>query len=198
MTSLRAIARIGLFGIISLSWGWTSAQGDFLTTLTVDVSPEASNLFLYNYTLSNHNDSDLPAAAFSLDIAAQADLQSITGRAGWDIFYSARDTLISWESSAASFDLPPGFNDVFSFVSPLGPMLTDYLVVGLDETTFEIQTNQGQIAGPMTSAVPEPSALLLCGIGFLGLLGYVAWSRHRSWRRHKRVVMSFSPARPAW
>ncbi len=31
-----------------------------------------------------------------------------------------------------------------------------------------------------TGAVPEPSSLLLCGIGFLGLLSYTGWSRRAS------------------
>ena len=147
-----------------------TARGEFLTTLTVDVSTTAGDLFLYNYQLANQTKSDLPAVAFSLDLGAGADLTSIDGPRGWTHSYVKGDTVISWESTDIAFDLAPGGRVGFSFTSPLNAGTHDYLIVGLNDVSGDVASNFSQIASPGPMAAPEPSGLLMMGLGGLVIL----------------------------
>lgn len=153
------------------------ACAGLITSLSVEVSPGAGGQFRYDYTLTNESTSDLPVIGFALDIAATADLTNLIGPSGWNVSYSTGDTVISWESPDPSTDLLPGFGAVFSFLSPLEPGLSDYLILGLDENTGRFETNFGQIAGPgpSISTIPEPSSILLACIGLLGFIGLTRW-----------------------
>lgn len=155
----------------------TPASADFLIGLSSVVTPEAGGLFRYEYTLSNLDASDTPAIAFRLDVAPAADLQSIGGPDGWDVFYTPGDSFVTWESSDADFDLMPGGVASFSLSSALGPSPTPYAALGFDGGAFA--TRPGQTVGPGVSAIPEPPAIALGAIGLATILGFA-----RRGRRH--------------
>lgn len=154
--------RLGLTIILSLAA--TQVEAAFVTSITPSVTPVPGGLFLYEYLVSNEATSDLPAISLTLTVASGADIQAITGPAGWTPSYSTGDTFITWESMDATTDLLPGGAASFSFQSPLDPVLTDYLITGLDESAGAVDANTGQVLGPGPAAVPEPSSWFLLGV----------------------------------
>jgi PEP-CTERM motif len=104
-------------------------------------------------------------------------LATIGGPGGWDITYSAGDSLISWDSLSSASDLTPGANALFSFISPLAPGPQDFTALGSDASGTEFGSDQGVTQGP--TVVPEPSSLTLACLGVLGLIGY-AWRSRRA------------------
>src|SRR4051812_45634530 len=85
-----------------------SAHADPITTLTVEQTTDPSGLFRYEYPLTNEASGNVSAGALALDVSPAADLQELTGPAGWDITYATGDDVISWVSSDPTFDLLPG------------------------------------------------------------------------------------------
>jgi hypothetical protein len=156
-----------------------AARGDFITSLSVTVTPQAGGMFLYSYTLSNSSQSSLAAVALDLDVDTAANLQALSGPAGWGIFYQPGDSLSSWQSPGPQTDLLPGSSQNFSFTSALGPVSKTYSVTGLDELNFFISTNTGHVSGPGVASVtvPEPATLTLLGAGVISLLGYSRFPR---------------------
>lgn len=161
--------------IVLLILGVNPAYGDLVTSVIAEHHPAGGGLFEYEYRLTNELGSDVPVGAFALDIPTTADLQSITGPAGWDIDYTPTSLSVTWVSSDPVFDLLPGSSLLFSFLSPLDADQRDYLVVGFGAT--DIFTNTGRVAGPSVAAVPEPSTIALLGIGALSLIGFTRRSR---------------------
>src|SRR5207249_3202690 len=144
-------------GLAILFTGFGSAgpaHAGFTTTLTASSVTEPDGTFLYEYLLTNMSESGLNAVSLLLSISDFANLGSITGTSGWDVTYSPGDPAISWEATDVAFGLPPGSSASFSFISPLGPALSDYFVVGIDDMGTIIEFNQGQIAGPGANPVP--------------------------------------------
>lgn len=164
---------------VIMFWHQEVARGDFVTTLSVDQTVTAGELFQYSYTLTNQPQSDHYVAIFLLDVAADAGLRSITGPIGWDASYASGDTAISWVSSDPSTDLAPGSSAVFSFESLLAPTERDCVIAGFGDEP-PIAFNSGRIDSPGASAVPEPSPLLLLGTGTLVILGYASRRRRQS------------------
>jgi hypothetical protein len=181
----RILASIlALIPIISAGSGNT-ARADFVTTLTAEVTVAPAGLNLYTYTLANQADSDLPAVDLIINVDPSADLQNIAGPTGWTIFYDGGDPDVEWFSPSSDTDLQVGSSAVFSFESLLGPGDQQFLVTGLDASIPSIDFNSGDISGPVAAAVPEPSSVLMFGLGSLGLLGAAA--RSRSTRRRIRT-----------
>lgn len=151
----------------------TPASAAFLTTLFVEVTPQANGSTRYEYSLTNLSTSTLPAVQFALAVSPDADLRGMTGPEGWFITYQTGGETIDFLSLSEDTDLMPGATARFSFASPIGPSLTDYLVTGVDLSTVRIEISEGQVAGPGVgvNAVPEPSTLALLGTGMLGLVG---------------------------
>src|SRR4051812_32359564 len=85
-----------------------SSRADFITSLTVNQTQDASGLFAYEYTLENLPSSDRPAIQLSLDISEASDLQSISSPAGWDVFYTPGDFFIAWFSLDPASNIVPG------------------------------------------------------------------------------------------
>lgn len=173
MLQVNGIRKTFLPALLLVTWGTSGAFAGLIITLTAAVTPEASGLFLYNYTLENQLSSDLPVVGLSISVDSAANLAAITGPTGWNNFYLPSDTIISWESPDLSTDLLPGEVTAFTFLSALKPGLRDYLVVGLDELNSRVENSIGQIEGPSPAqTVPEPSTLtMLASLGVL--LGFI-------------------------
>jgi len=171
-SSILVISTLPLLGAV--------AKGGFITTLTATTTPEPGGLTLYSYALTTDPASTLNAEGLGISVSADANLINITGPTGWEITYNTGDTLVTWESSDPSTDLLPGQSAIFSFESPLGPAQQSYLATGFDTTGTIFGTYTGNVSGPGVTSVPEPSSLLLSGIGVLGVLITLA---RRSWRQ---------------
>jgi hypothetical protein len=149
---------------------WKSpAHGEFLTSLSVNVSQSADSRFHYLYTLTNQAASDLNAFSFILDVSPDAALESVTGPLGWDITYAVGDSVIAWDSASSATDLSPGTSGLFGFSSRLEPTPQDFIVLGADTSGVSFDANQGVTSAPGIGTVPEPSSFLLFVLGILGL-----------------------------
>jgi hypothetical protein len=196
MSKWQCFVRILPCSLALLISGYSSARGDFITTLIPSVAAKPGGLTDYQYTLTDHGDSTLPAVEFALSVAPDANLVSLNGPVGWNITYTPGDSSVDWSSPSTATDIVPGQTAVFGFSSALGPVPLSYLIVGLDDTTGSLAINQGTIVSAGASSVPEPSTLLLCGIGLLGLVGRAGWPRNLL-RRHNSTASSCGSARPA-
>lgn len=159
-------ARIVALSLAIGACGLVTARGDLIVDLTPNVSVQGS-FFFYEYTLANDAASTVGASSFFLDVSTQADLQSVSGPAGWDVFYASGDPFVEFASPDTILDLPPGSQGSFSFLSRLGPGDVPYLVRGLDESTGAICDATG-LTQSATRAVPEPASIILLVIGGLG------------------------------
>jgi hypothetical protein len=124
----------------------------------------------------------LSVIQFFFQVSAAADLQSLSGPAGWDIVYAKGGTIVDWESPDSTTDLAPGQTGVFAFKSALDSTPQPYTIFGIDEVNFDLGSNSGQIASPaqqVSAAVPEPASLTLLGIGAAALAGYSGWRLRR-------------------
>ncbi|MEW4569260.1 PEP-CTERM sorting domain-containing protein [Tautonia sp. JC769] len=172
MITLRFFFRAVACWAACVALGPSMTRAEFLTSLSVETTPWGGDRTLYTYTLENSNASTLNAVQFALEVSPTADLDHLSGPVGWLITYEPGDETIDFLSLAEETDLQPGSTARFSFSSPLGPSLSDYLIVGLDLPSVSVEINQGQVAGPGATAIPEPSTLTLLGSGVLSLLGY--------------------------
>lgn len=146
-----------------------SASGALVTTLTVSVTPQAGGQNLYEYTLTNLSESTLPVFQFDLAVAEDADLQDIAGPSGWGVDYAAGGGFVSFFVDADDAELIAGTTGLFSFLSWLGPIASDYVVVGVAPPAFDV--NEGQVGAPGAAAVPEPASLVLSGLGLTLVFG---------------------------
>jgi hypothetical protein len=170
----------GLAALLALA---SPARAGFIATVTADVSPAGGDLFRYEYTLFNDFSSDFDVIDFSLDVAANADLQSITAPDGWTVAYTPGSVLYYSFSGGPDTDIAPGQVTTFSFLSPLAPALQNYSISGLNPDTFDFDTLSGAIASPsvaVANPVPAPPGVVLAAIGGLSLLGH-RW--RFGWRR---------------
>jgi PEP-CTERM motif len=183
--SYRSIC-IALFAMILVAGVAQSARGDFVTSLTVSVTQQPGGLFEYDYTLKDEAASDLPVFQLSLNVAPSANLSSLAGPSGWDVVYNPGDIQVLWSSEDSSTDILPENIGLFSFSSAGAASLQDYLIAGISDSPPDLETNSGQILGPGVSSVPEPSALILLGVGVLAVIGYFCSGArnecHSCWR----------------
>jgi PEP-CTERM motif len=171
-----------LSSVISLAAA-RSAEADFITSLSVNVSP-TGGIFQYDYTLMNSTQSTVSAYVFALAVDPAANLQSIGTPIGWDSTYNVGDTSITWSAPSDQLALEPGFSAFFAFTSVDPPLTRNYDVTGFDPDQFQFYDNPGTTWAPGISSVPEPSALILLGIGSLALIvHYLSWNSNRWCRR---------------
>ena len=126
--------------------------------------------------MTNAATSTVSISEFDLAVNDPIGLTSITNPNNFITFYNPGDSFITF----TTFDggIAPGSAGVFLFISFSGPGLVSDLVRGLDSSLFNNVDVSGIVVGPAT--VPEPSSLLLCGLGAVAPLGLALRSR---WRR---------------
>ncbi|MCC5648115.1 PEP-CTERM sorting domain-containing protein [Nostoc sp. CHAB 5824] len=153
------------------------AYAQFLTDLTVTTST-SSGQTVYQYELTNGQNSTLPAIGFRIDVDPLADLTNISSSLDWLANYNAGDAFIVWESSDPTTDLLPGNSAQFFITSPLSPGASQYAILGFDEVTNDFIFNQGSTLSPSLQTVPEPSSWGAVALGLICIVMY--WNRLRS------------------
>ncbi|MHB9066001.1 MAG: PEP-CTERM sorting domain-containing protein [Pirellulaceae bacterium] len=162
---------------LNLCAAW-EAQANLITSVSMNVTPDAGGLNRYEYLVTNEIDSTLGVFQFVLNIAPESELQSLVGPVDWQLVYTAGDSEVNWYSFSPDTDVLPGQVASFAFSSSLPPIAQQYLVAGIDEVIGELETNVGSTLGPGVP-VPEPSTLVLWSLfGMIG--GVVAWRKRRS------------------
>jgi hypothetical protein len=155
------------------------ANADFIATLSVDIADQPQGMFLYTYTLSVSPFSSLSSDGFDVSVDVSANLTSIINNVpGWDTFYETGDPSIGFGAEEFSPFLMPGNSAVFSFSSPLAPVLQDFTMFGSDVTGQSSDSISGQILSPSIS-VPEPTSMIPLGIGMATLAGYSVYRGKR-------------------
>jgi hypothetical protein len=165
---------LAAFALLWLSTGTTPARAGLLANLSVDVTRASNGVYTYDYTLSVDPSSTLGAGELDLSVSPFANLSSISGPAGWDVFYTAGspgDSAITFSSPDSSTDIAPGSFGLFSMTSLIGPALSSDLARGFDDSNGTVDQISGTI---LTAAVPEPSALMLGVLALVGLAYPVA------------------------
>jgi PEP-CTERM motif len=153
--------------LAALAAGAQSARAGLVTSLTVSTTPVAGGLTEYDYTLTNLPSSTVTASFFFVAVATTANLTLLTAPSGWDISYATGDVAVGFTSPDPSVDIVPGSFRLFSFDSPLLPILAAYEVAGIDANSNFVMNN-GTI---LSASVPEPASVVLLTVGVLGVLG---------------------------
>ena len=147
-----------------VAFGQAPARAVFITTVTPTVTPQGGGVFLYSYNVANSPNSTVGVAEFDVDVYTGANLASLTNPVGFLALYTAGDSFVQFLSTDPASDIAPGTSGVFSFTSIYGPALANDLTRGFDPTGAPAQ-NAGRTLAP----VPEPSALVLFGLGLAAL-----------------------------
>jgi hypothetical protein len=183
----RARLAIITFGLVFLfTSGITPARAGLVASVTVDITPEAGGMSLYSYAVTVDPTSTLAVSEFDLNLTSGsfsgintpvgAPLSSIMMPTGFINLYTLGDPTISFFSTSEASDIAPGTFGVFSFISTSNPtMLQPFQLTSFDGSGGTVT---GSILGP--TSVPEPSGLVLLGLGALGLLGRLAHVRSRT------------------
>ncbi len=177
-----------LLAFFALAAGAPSARAAFDATLVGTVSAPVAGVYTYTYTLTAQADST-PITELDLTLAAPIDPNSVTvyagkGAVGTAIatdffgFYNAGDPDIQFYYAGAGLGLGGTTLDIrtFTFTSMFGSggaSTSLFLMGGADPTAAGLA---GSVIGPAIPA-PEPSSLLMCGLGAIGGLGLLRRNR---------------------
>jgi PEP-CTERM motif len=182
----RARLAILTYGLmLLLVSGITPARADLVASVSVDIMPEGGGMSLYSYAITVDPTSTLAVSEFDLNLTSGttsgintpvgAPLSSIMMPTGFINLYTLGDPTISFFSTSEATDIAPGGFGIFSFISTSNPTtLQPYQLTSFDGSGGTVT---GSILGP-TSA-PEPSSLVLFGLGAMGLMGWLARVRSR-------------------
>jgi hypothetical protein len=180
-----AILTCGL--TLLLASGITPARAGLIASVFVDITPEGGGMSLYSYAVTVDPTSTLGVSEFDLNLTSGttsgintpvgAPLSSITMPTGFINLYTLGDPTVSFFSTSEATDIAPGGFGVFSFISTSDPtMLQPYQLTSFDGSGGTVT---GTVLGPPSVAVPEPSSLVLSGLGVLGVMGWLAIIRSR-------------------
>ena len=176
-----------LGAILVLAFCSAPSQGAFIATETSSVNPLANGEYLYSYTVTVAANSTAFASEVDLALGGTIDTTaSIINPNNFTSVYSPGDSFtgpsISFYATndgtqnPLTIGISPGSSGTFSFLSTNAPTTGAYQILGIDSTAG-IVTIQGSAIVPGT--VPEPSSLLMSGLGVCGALGLFARSRRR-------------------
>ena len=179
----HAILMCGL--TLLLMSGVTSARAGLVASVSEVTTPDAGGMSLYTYTVAVDPTSTLAVSEFDLNLTSGstsgintpvgAPLSSITMPNGFINLYTLGDPTISFFSTSASTDIAPATSEMFSFISTSNPtMLQPFQLTSFDGSGGTVM---GSVLGP--TSVPEPSSLVLSGLGVMGLMGWLANIRPR-------------------
>ncbi len=153
--------------LAAIAGGRPSARADLVTSLGVSTMAVSGGLTDYDYTLADLSASTVTASFFFVDVSSTANLTALSAPTGWDISYTPGDTAVGFTSSDSSYDIAVGATGLFSFDSTLAPQMAPYEIAGVD-ANYNYVPNDGMI---LSASVPEPSSVVLCTLGVLGVLG---------------------------
>ena len=181
MRHLSAFKGLMLGMLVALSVGATSVQADFIATETTTVNQLSSNLYFYSYTVAVSSNSTASASDFALSLGAPIMENTIVNPTNFFAFYTSGDpfiTFTAFDNGTPFNGIAPGSSGTFSFYSSSAPVMGFFQTSGFDSTSGIFSTITGSALVP--GVVPEPSSLLLSGLGFCGVLGLLARTRSRS------------------
>ncbi len=150
----------------------SDAEADLLAHLTFTQSGST-----FTYTLFNDEPLASPNFISLFHLEIDAPVSIIETPAGWD--YATDDvTYIDWFStsfeSPYEYDLAPGAS--FTFVIESAEEATEFLPFSASAWDHVVDTSGPSytdfVLAPSGQAVPEPSSLILLGIGSLGVIAY--------------------------
>ena len=176
MISMKSVA----WGVLlALTFFIGSASADFITPLTTTVTPLQNGYNLYNYIVENESDEDIFIQSFTVEVSSDANLVSLQGPDGWQIYYIPGDTSILW-STGPDLDLviQPSQAESFSFMSALKPITLNYDIFGIDIDAQFPYDNIGLTASPGV-AIPESVSMIPLGTGLVAL---ACFSGYRRWQ----------------
>lgn len=167
------------------TWGVVLVLASFVPAFAVPivtstVTDLGGGLFTYRYEVTNPVESAEILYEFGLFFSG--DPSNVASPAGWDSIFGLG--FVDWFSTDMSADLVAGASlENFMFESRLGPGEIQFATVGYDAISGydpdHLTTFGGTTVGPTVSSVPEPSTMLLIGVGFVVgtlLLRFTTWA----------------------
>ena len=153
------------------------AQGAFIATETTTVTQLSNASFLYSYTVNVATSSTISASEFDLSLVGAINPNSIINPSNFFNFYNVGDPFIQFIATGddpTQFNgISPGSSGTFSFTSLFAPVTGSYQIQGLDSNAGVVDIT----GSTLVPGVPEPSSLLMSGLGLCGALGWIARSR---------------------
>ena len=130
----------------------TTVYAQLAANISVETTNQPDGRTRYDYHVENLPESTNPIDIILLDIAADADPQSITQPLGWfsDFVASEISFRFIWASASSQFDIPVGGSGDFSIISPLEPDDVRYVMAdAVPDFSEFIADMAGFVAGPL-------------------------------------------------
>ena len=168
-------SRLLPLALLALATLAPQARAGFNAMVVETNAQQPGGLYLYTYVVLNTGGTGAtPISEFDLGVNDPIGLTMISSPSDFINFYSPGDASISFIATDAG--IAAGSAGVFSFESASAPGLVADQALGYD-ANFNQSSIQGFITG--AAVVPEPSSLLMLGLGSAGVLGLLARSRGR-------------------
>ena len=155
-----------LYAGLVLACAQAPARAGFDASVAVNVT-SSGDLYTYTYTVTVAADSTVPVSEFDVAVNDPVGLTSITTPGDFGYFYNPGDPYIAFSITGIDDGIDAGQSGIFSFTSLSAPGLVSDQLQGLDSSTFTVDSDPGVILG--AAIVPEPSSLMLCALGGIGV-----------------------------